>query len=133
MTKKKLRGTRPRLTHFEIRRGSTLRLRLSIADDALAGAGDELGALIKKIAPNAVSTSVIAPVAPIPPAPIMSAPPPAPETGMIKVTSVSHDDEYHACLRERLTTMFSSLCDASLADALEIAGQERARRAEGGN
>ena len=49
---KKPRPARVRLTHFEIKRGDRLRLRIAVADDALAEVGDELGALIKKMAPG---------------------------------------------------------------------------------
>lgn len=126
-------GSRPRLTHFEVRRGSVLRLRLAVADDALAEAGDELGALIKKIAPS-TSTRVVAP----PPAL------PAPAPGAITVASTAEefdvspehrndDVDFHARLRERLAEMFGSLCDTGLDDVLEIAREERARRADGGN
>lgn len=116
--KKKPRGTRPHLTHFEVRRGGALRLRLSVADDALAGIGDELGALFRKIAPGAVSTSTLV------------ASPGAPSELVVSPTHGNDDDEYHADVRERLAELISSLCDASLSDALEIARTERARRAE---
>ena len=138
--RKKLRGPQARLTHFEVRRGSHLRLRLAIADDAIAEVGDELGRLFVAIAPNAVSTHTIGTSAPrasviAADAPgaieVVSAPSPA-EIG-IAPDHTNDDAAYHASVRGRLTDLFGSLCDASLADALEIAREERARRAEGGN
>lgn len=115
---------RVRLTHFEIRRGERLRLRIALADDALAEVGDELGALIKKIAP---ATRTV----------IVQAPPPvdaqAQETILISPQHDPNDPVYHATLRGRFTELFSSLCDTALADVLEIAREERARRAEGVN
>lgn len=133
--KKKARGSRVRLTHIEIRRGTALRIRLAIADDVLGEAGDELGALIRRISPGTVTST-------IPP----QAPPQAQKQGAIVVTSPQptsdfvvspthegDDDAYHAGLRERLAELFGALCDASLEDALNIARREQARRAEGGN
>jgi len=119
--KKTPRGPRVQLTHFEVRRGDRLRLRIAVADDALAEVGEELGALVKKVAPS-TQTSVI-------PTPIES------DDFVVSPQHAHADDDaaYHARLREHLTALFSSLCDASLADALEIAREERARRAEGGN
>ena len=116
--KKKPRAPRVHLTHFEIRRGERLRLRIAIADDACAEVGDELGALIKKIAPSTRTTVVEATYA---------------EDFVVSPQHESNDVTYHANLREHLTAFFSSLCDTALADALEIAREERARRAEGGN
>jgi hypothetical protein len=120
-TKKKPRAPRVRLTHMEIRRGDSLRLRIAIADDAMAEAGDEVGALIKKIAPS-TQTSVV--------------PAPAPESAPELVIFKQHDpndENYHDSLREHLAILFGSLCDTTLADALEIARQERDRRSDGGN
>lgn len=114
---KKPRTARVRLTHFEIKRGDKLRLRIAVADDALAEVGDELGALLKKIVPGTRTTIVEA-------------------TPIGEVVSPQHqadDVPYHDNLREHLTTLFGSLCDTSLTDALEIAREERARRAEGRN
>lgn len=119
--KKKPSVPRVRLTHFEVRRGAALRLRLAIADDAIAEVGDELGALLRKVAPS-TSTAAITVVDPSPPSEILIAP-----------QHTNDDDEYHAGLRDRLTELFGSLCDASLDDALVIARQERARRVDGGN
>ena len=119
--RKKARTPRVRLTHLEIRRGEALRLRIAIADDAMAEAGDELGALIKKISPS-TKTSIVTE--------------PAPEAAPDFVVSRSHADNpdaYHATLRTHLADLFSSLCDTSLADALEIAREESARRADGMN
>lgn len=114
-TQKKARGSRSRLTHFEVRRSGALRLRLAIADDALPCVGDELGALLKKIAPGAVATRAVnAPSRPV-------------------IVIPSEVEVYHAELRARLTELFSSLCETSLSDALEIARREHARRAEGMN
>ena len=116
--RKKSRGPRVRLTHLEVRRGDALRLRIAVADDAIAEVGDELGALLKKIAPG-TRTDVVA----------------APEAAdlVIERQHPDGDGDYHANLREHLTALFESLCDTALADALEIAREERARRAEGGN
>lgn len=117
--KKKPRAPRVRLTHFEIHRGEALRIRIAVADDALAEIGDELGALIKKIAPS-TRTSIV------------TEPEPEPEL----VVSQAHDPNdvrYHESLRDHLVVLIGSLCDASLADALEIARQEQDRRTEGSN
>jgi hypothetical protein len=120
--RKKARAQRVRLTHFEIRRGETLRLRIAVADDALAEVGDELGALIKRIAPSTQATIVH----------------PVPEPHSVPDFVVSrahpeHDDAYHADLREHLVGLFSSLCDTALQDALDVARNERDRRADGSN
>ena len=115
------RGPRVHLTHFEIRRGERLQLRIAIADDAVAEVGDELGALIKKIAP-ATRTAIV------------QAPLPVEAPAETILTSTQHDPNdpaYHAKLRGHLAELFGSLCDTALADALEIAREERARRAEG--
>ena len=116
--RKKARAQRVRLTHFEVRRGETLRLRIAVADDALAEAGDELGALIKRIAPS-TRTTVVQPVA-------------EPEF-VVSRAHAEHDATYHANLRDHLAELFSSLCDTALEDALDVARNERERRAEGGN
>ena len=116
--RKKARGARVRLTHFEVRRGETLRLRIAVADDALAEVGDELGALIKRIAPS-TRTTIIEPV-------------PASDF-FVSREHAEHDVFYHAELREHLVELISSLCDTALEDALNFARQERDRRAEGGN
>lgn len=116
------RVSRIRLTHLEVRRGNNLRLRIAVADDALAELGDELGALIKKIAPS-TRTAVI----PAPPSEVDS------EFVISQHMDHESDNDYHADLRKHLVELFSSFCDTSLADALEIAREERARRAEGGN
>jgi hypothetical protein len=125
--KKPPRGPRVRLTHFEIRRGEKLRLRIAVADDALAEVGDELGALIKKIAPGTRTTVIPATVELAETVAI------GPEDFLVTPQHEGDSATYHADLREHLTEMFSQLCDASLADALEIVREERARRAEGGN
>ena len=113
-----MRKKRVYLTHFEVRRGAAVLLRLAIADDAIAHVGDELGALIRKIAPGAVETAVISPEPePTPPRAIIIAPQHSPD-----------DSDYHAGLRSRLAELFGELCDTALSDALEIANEERARR-----
>ena len=127
--KKKPRVTRSRLTHIEVHRGDTLRLRLAITEDALAEAGDELGWLLRKIAPGAVSTDTAAPSGPALGA-LALVTPEAPSEFIVAPTHSNDDHEYHAQLRDRLGELFSSLCDASLTDALEIARAESARRAE---
>lgn len=118
--RKKARAPRVRLTHLEIRRGETLRLRIAIADDAMAEAGDELGALIKRISPGTRTTVIPEPV-------------PPPPDFIILPQSVPHDAAYHAALRDHLAGFFGELCDTSLADALEIAREESARRSDGMN
>jgi hypothetical protein len=123
------------LTHLEVRRGDTLRLRIAVADDALAEVGDELGALIKKVAPSTQTSVVTAE----PTAFVMSRhqadTDAVPDLGTFVVARQHEGDgnAYHANLREHFSEMFSALCDTSLADVLEIAREERARRAEGGN
>ncbi len=116
--RKKARAPRVRLTHFEIRRGETLRLRIAVADDVLAEVGDELGALIKRIAPS-TQTTIIEPV-------------PGPDFVFSREHD-EHDAAYHAQLREHLVQLFSLLCDTALEGALDVARNERDRRAEGGN
>jgi hypothetical protein len=125
--KKLPRGPRVLLTHFEIRRGDRLRMRIAVANDAVAEVGDELGALIKKIAPS-TRTAVI-------PATVVAADPTAigPEDFLVTPHHEGDINAYHANLREHLTELVSQLCDAGLADALEIVREERARRAEGSN
>ena len=113
-------GPRVRLTHFEIKRGEKLRLRIAVANDAIAEVGDELGALIKKMAPGTRTTVVEAP-------PHDDA---DTEDFVVYPQHQGDDAAYHGNLRNHLTTLFSSLCDTSLTDALEIAREERARRAE---
>ena len=116
--RKKARAPRVHLTHFEVRRGETLRLRIAVADDALAEVGDELGALIKRIAPS-TRTAIVEPI---------------PEQDfLVSRAHVEHDTAYHAQLRDHLAELFNSLCDTALKDALEVARNERDRRAEGGN
>ena len=121
-SRRKSRAPRVRLTHFEIRRGETLRLRIAVADDALAEVGDELGALIKRIAPS-TQAMVVAPAAPVIEHPEV----------VISREHFEHDAVYHAELREHLEALLSSLCDEALDDALDVARKERDRRAEGGN
>jgi xanthine/CO dehydrogenase XdhC/CoxF family maturation factor len=120
--RKKKRVGRPRLTHFEVRRGAHLRLRVAIADDAIAEVGDELGALFRKIAPSVAAQDV--------PREVVS---PSAQVVVAAHHHTNDDEAYHAGLRDHFTEFFSTLCDASLADALEIAREERARRAEGQN
>lgn len=133
-TQKKARSPRSRLTHFEVRRSGALRLRLAIADDALPGVGDELGALLKKIAPSAVSTRTVNPRKM--PTIVVPSEIDGGLEGADFVVSPQHEMDdaiYHAELRSRLTELFSSLCETSLEDALEIVRMEHARRAEGMN
>lgn len=117
-SRKKPRAPRVRLTHFEVRRGETLRLRIAVADDALAEIGDELGSLIKRLAPS-TQTAIVEPV--------------SEADFVVSRAHVDHDPVYHAQLRDHLTALFSSLCDTALEDALDVARSERDRRAEGGN
>jgi len=112
------RAPRVHLTHFEVRRGETLRLRIAVADDALAEVGDELGALIKRIAPS-TQTAIIEPV-------------PEPEF-LVSRAHVEHDAAYHDELRDHLVALFTSLCDTGLEYALDVARNECNRRAEGAN
>lgn len=122
-SRKKTRPARVRLTHLEVRRGDALRLRIAIADDVMAELGDDLGALIKKIAPSTQTSVVKTP-------PLQADV--QPEI-LVSRQHADHDDDYHAGLREHLVELFSSFCDTALAAALEIAREERDRRAEGGN
>src|SRR5271167_1302811 len=62
--KKSPRGPRVQLTHFEVRRGDRLRLRIAVADDALAEVGEELGALVKKVAPSTQTSIIPTPIEP---------------------------------------------------------------------
>src|SRR5215831_13337124 len=120
--RKKARAPRVRLTHFEVRRGESLVLRIAVADDALAEVGDELGALVRRIAPS-TQPAIVPPVVN-----------PVPEpTFVFGRAHVEHDAIYHAELRAHLVDLFSSLCDAALEDALDVARQERDRRGDGGN
>lgn len=114
--RKKAKTPRVRLTHLEVRRGAALRVRISIADDVLAEAGTELGALINKIAPSTQAAD-------------------EPETSNIVIPQEHSDEDahYHANVREHLAALFGSLCDTSLTDALEIAREESTRRAAGRN
>ena len=126
--RKKGRVPRVRLTHFEIRRGATLCLRIAVADDVLAEVGDELGALIKRIAPS-TRTTIVRPV----PEPDATPDLHPPLDFVISRAHPEHDASYHADLREHLVELFSTLCDTALEDALDIARNERDRRAEGSN
>jgi hypothetical protein len=112
------------MTHFEIRRGESLVLRIAVADDALAEVGDELGALVKRIAPS-TRTAVVEPAADV-------AAMPQPDFVFTR-QHVEHDAVYHAELHGHLVDLFSSLCDSALEDALDVARQERDRRSDGGN
>ena len=120
--RKRVRTPRIGFTHFEIRRGEALRLRIAVADDAFAEVGNELGALIKRMAPS-TQTTILDPVREA-----------EPESEFIVTQAHNeHDAGYHAQLRERLIELFSTFCDTSLEDALNIARNECARRAEGTN
>jgi len=137
--KKSRSRSRARLTHFEVRRGGVLCLRLTIADASVADVGDELGALFKKIAPGAVTTSTIPPLSPMtapvaePSSAITVLLPETPSEIVISPAHENDDEAYHAGLRARLAELFSSLCDTSLTDALEVVRAEQARRAEAMN
>jgi hypothetical protein len=120
--RKREQASRVRLTHLEIRRGKNLRIRIAVADDALAEVGDELGALVKKIAPSTRTTTIAA-----------TPSEPDPDDFVVSRMHADDDDAYHATLREHLAELISSLCDTALADTLKIAREESARRAEGGN
>jgi len=100
-------------------------LRVAIASGIMSEAGEELGALIRRIEPG---------MPPIEPAADATAEAVAlgPEL-FISREHVEHDDTYHAELREHLAVLFHSLCDSSLEDALDAARRERDRRAEGAN
>lgn len=125
-SRKKTRAPRVRLTHFEVRRGETVVLRIAVADDTLAEVGDELGALVKRIAPGTRAEVVSPVVEPV----IVPEPAPAFVFGQ---AHGEHDAAYHADLRSHLVDLFSSLCDAALEDALDVARQERDRRTDGSN
>jgi len=130
-SRKKTARPRARLTHFEVRRGDTVRLRVAVADDALAEVGDELGALIRRIAPSTQVTVVepmSAPTVEVVDEPTMLGP-----ELVLSREHVNHDAAYHEQLRDHLEALFGSLCDDALDDALDVARKERDRRAEGGN
>lgn len=127
------RGPRIRYTHFEIRRGDAVILRVAVADNALADVGDELGALVKRIAPS-TQTSVVAPVTTPVATPVAEVVQfPAEPAFVFGRAHTEHDAAYHDELRGHLVELFSSLCDTALEAALDVARQERDRRAEGGN
>ena len=74
--------------------------------------------LIKRIAPSTRTTIVEA----------------VPEPDfVVSRAHPEHDAGYHAELREHLVELFRSLCDTALEDALDVARNERDRRAEGSN
>lgn len=119
----KSRAPRVRLTHLEVRSGTSLRLRLAIADEMLAEASEELGELIKRISPRD-----------------QPEPPMDPSEDFIITRAHSEevdsyqahsatDVHYHARVREQLSGIVGTLCDASLDDAIDIVKAERARRA----
>jgi hypothetical protein len=116
--KKSAPRSRVRLTHFEIRRGDALRLRIAVSDETLADVGNELGALIKRVVP---AREVLVPE------PVVEA------DVVISRAHAEHDGVYHAELREHLAALFGSLCDDALEEALDIVRQERERRATGEN
>lgn len=116
---------RTRLIHIEVRRGNELCLRVAIANGVMADAGEELGALIKRISPGAepavaTATETVTDLSAVP-------------GFLVTREHLEHDAVYHAELRTELTNLFASLCDNSLEDALDAARQERDRRAEGVN
>ena len=115
----KRRVKRSQLTHVEVRRGTALRLRVSISDEALDDSAFELGMLVGKVAPTAMSSAAIEVVA---------------AAQQPEILPHAHDDdEFHAGMRTRLAELFGSLCDTALDDALVLGRAEQARRAEGGN
>lgn len=133
--KKTARSARVRLTHFEVRRGGTIRLRIAVADDALAEVGDELGALIRRVAPSTrvtvvepVATAIAEPVSEPVAEPVVQGP-----ELILSREHGEHDAVYHAELRDHLEALFGSLCDTALDDALDVARKERDRRTEGAN
>lgn len=101
-----------RVTRLEVRRGKNPLLKITVADSALPRIGNELGALLAKIAPGMQG----------------SAPDSEPEDLVISSQHADDDAPYHAAVREHFTALFSSLCDVSLIDALDIARKEQARR-----
>jgi len=104
---------------------------MSVADDALAEVGDELGALVKKIVPGVRVATSVAPEQQL----VSESQSHVPEHADF-IISPQHDDNdaaYHETLREHMTALCGSLCDESLADVLKIARDESARRAEGRN
>lgn len=106
-------------------------LRIAVADNALADVGDELGALVKRIAPS-TQTAVVQPVVPVA-APVAEVVPPSEPFFVFGRTHTEHDAAYHDEMRGHLVDLFGSLCDSALEIALDVARQERDRRAEGGN
>ena len=128
--KKTARPQRVRLTHFEVRRGDAVRLRIAVADDALAEVGDELGALIRRVAPS-TRVEVVEPM--IDSSSESTGEPVLGPELVLSREHVEHDAAYHEQLRDHLEALFGSLCDAALDDALDVARRERDRRAEGGN
>src|SRR5437762_12403757 len=78
---------RVRLTHIVIHRGGNLRLRVAIADDAMAECGDELGTLVKKIAPSTQVSSI---------------PAVQTEADAIFATHETHDLDFHQNARAHL-------------------------------
>lgn len=125
-TRKKRRRPHHTLTHFEVRRDKRLLLKITIANSALPRIGPELGKLLAGVAHT--------PHAPTPnlglEAEIEEEVDLSPETAEL-VISPQHDDDdepYHAAVRQHMMGLFSILCDASLADALHIVQEERARR-----
>ncbi len=101
-----------RVTRLEVRRGKNPLLKITVADSALPRIGNELGALIAKIAPGTQHFGTD----------------PEPEDLIISPQHADDDEPYHTAVREHFTALFSSLCDASLIDALDIARKEQARR-----
>ncbi len=93
-----------------------------------------MGALIKKVAPS-TRTAIIPAGVEQADAVVEQADAAAigPEGFLVTPQHEGDPAAYHADLREHLTEFVGSLCDASLADALEIVRNERARRAEGSN
>ena len=122
----KARSPRARLVHIEVRRGDTLCLRVAIANGVMAEAGEELGALIRRISPGMPPIEVAA-------AGTSSEAVVIGHELLIGRAHSEYDDTYHADLRGHLVDLFRSLCDNALEYALEAARAERDRRAEGAN
>jgi hypothetical protein len=92
-------------------------LRISVASDVFPEVSTELGALIQKLGSGGQTSSASCEA----------------ESFVVEEQHSNDDVAYHANLRDHLSTLFSTLCDDSLVDALELASAERARRGEGCN
>lgn len=120
-TKKRV-GQRRRFTHVEIHRSGRRVFRVSVADDLLDACGAELGALIRKISPGAAAQTASQAAAVAESAVAES------EEIIMHSQHNPDDDAYHDRARRALQEIVGSLCDPLLADAIEMAESERARR-----